>query len=243
LQHVFCDLARNLLNISGSLLEIIVFIIYFRGFPYMTRIFKSLALIAAVFSIAAGANAGVIVSAEATNVFESTVAGATKITFDGANACDGYASCSNLSVVQGNQSGVYAAPYLDSTKYSTVGGGQTSTFNLGAAADYFGLYWGSIDSYNTISFYLGTTLVQSFNGAPVVGLLQDGGQTSWASNRYINFNFVNATFDKVLLISGSNAFETDNHAFRKVSVSEPATLLLIGLGFFGLVAARRFKRA
>jgi len=209
----------------------------------MNRIFKSFAVIAAVLGMSAGANASVIVTAEAPNVFESTVSGVTKVTFDDANACNGYASCSNLSVVQGDASGVYAAPYLDTTKYSTVSGGQTSIFNLGAAADYFGLYWGSIDGYNTISFYLGATLVESFSGAPVVGLLQDGGQTSWASSRYINFNFVNATFDKVLLISGSNAFETDNHAFRKTSVPEPATLFLMGLGLFGLVAARRFKRA
>ncbi len=208
----------------------------------MNRIF-TFAFVIAALGLSAGANAGVIATAELPNVFESSVADATKVTFDGVNACTGYATCSNLTVVQGNSSGVYATPYLDSTKYSTVSGGQTSTFNLGFAADYFGLYWGSIDSYNTISFYLGNSLVQSFSGTPVAGLLQDGGQTSWASNRYINFNFVNATFDKVLLISGSNAFETDNHAFRKASVSEPMTLVLMGLGLFGLVAARRFKRA
>ena len=209
----------------------------------MNRIFKSFALVLAALGFSASVNAGVMVNAEAINVFESTISGVTKVTFDEANACNGYASCSNVNIVQGDSSGVYAAPYLDATKYSTVSGGQTSTFNLGFAADYFGLYWGSIDSYNTISFYLGNSLVQSFSGTPVAGLLQDGGQTSWASNRYINFNFVNATFDKVLLISGSNAFETDNHAFRKVaSVSEPMTLVLMGLGLFGLIATRRFNR-
>ena len=208
----------------------------------MNRIFKSFAVIVAVIGISAGANATVIVNAELANVFESSVAGVTNVTFND-GTCAGYASCSNETIVLGNSSGVYATPYLDATKYSTVAGGQTSTFNLGFAADYFGLYWGSIDSYNTISFYLGASLVQSFNGAPVAGLLQNGGQTDWLSNRYINFNFVNATFDKVLLISGSNAFETDNHAFRKASVSEPMTLVLMGLGLLGLVAARRFKRA
>jgi hypothetical protein len=220
-----------------------IFIIYFFEFSFMNRIFKSFALFSAVLGLSASVNAGVIATAELPNVFESTVAGATKVTFD-SGTCAGYAGCSNVSIVQGSSSGVYAAPYLDTTKYSTVSGGQTSTFNLGFAADYFGLYWGSIDSYNTISFYLGNSLVQSFSGTPVAGLLQDGGQTSWASNRYVNFNFVNATFDKVLLISGSNAFETDNHAFRKVaSVSEPMTLVLMDLGLFGLVATRRFKRA
>jgi len=208
----------------------------------MNRVFKCLAVIVTAVGISAGANAAVVVDAELANVFESSVAGATKVTFDD-GTCAGYASCSNETIVSGSSSGVYATPYLDTTKYSTVAGGQTSTFNLGFAADYFGLYWGSIDSYNTISFYLGDSLVQSFNGAPVAALLQNGGQTDWLSNRYINFNFINATFDKVLLISGSNAFETDNHAFRKASVSEPMTLVLMGLGLFGLVAVRRFNRA
>jgi hypothetical protein len=208
----------------------------------MVRIFKSFVFMVAAVGISTSVNAGVVVSAEAINVFESTVAGATKVTFND-GTCAGYASCSNVSIVQGNSSGVYAAPYLDTTKYSTVGGGKTSTFNLGTAADYFGLYWGSIDGYNTISFYLGNSLVQSFTGAPVVGLLQNGGQTGWSSNRYINFNFFNASFDKVLFFSSSNAFETDNHAFRKISVPEPMTLVLMALGLFGLVVARRFNRA
>ena len=207
----------------------------------MNRIFKSITLFTAAFGLSASVNAGVMVSSEAVNVFESTLVGATKVTFND-NTCAGYASCSNASIVEGNLGGVYAAPYLDTTKYSTVGGGQTSTFNLGVAADYFGLYWGSIDGYNTISFYLGSSLVETFTGAPVETLLSNGGQTDWRSNRYINFSFVNATFDKVLLSSTSNAFETDNHAFRKASVSEPMTLVLMGLGLFGLMAARRFKR-
>lgn len=208
----------------------------------MKRVLKSIVFVAAAFGISASVNAGVIVTAELPNVFESTVSGVTKVTFDD-GTCAGYASCSNVNIVQGNSSGVFAAPYLDATKYSTVGGGQTSTFNLGVAANYFGLYWGSIDSYNTISFYLGNSLVKSFTGAPVAGLLQNGGQTNWSSNRYINFNFVNANFDKVLLVSGNNAFETDNHAFRKASVPEPKTLVLMGLGLFGLIAVRRFKHA
>lgn len=226
---------------SNCWIKFFILIINFGVFLYMNGIFKLFVLGAAALGISISVNASVIVTAELPNVFESSVTGVTKVTFND-GTCAGYSSCSNASIVQGNLSGVYAAPYLDTTKYSTVSGGQTSTFNLGSAADYFGLYWGSIDSYNTISFYLGNSLVQSFSGTPVVGLLQNGGQTSWASNRYINFNFVNATFDKVLLISGSNAFETDNHAFRKASVPEPMTLVLMGLGLFGLVAARRVKR-
>jgi len=208
----------------------------------MNGVFKSLVSVLFAGSLALSAQASVIVTASAPGVLDSTVAGVTHVSFDN-GTCAGYASCSGLNVVSGSSSGVYAAPFNDTTKYSTVSGGASTTFNLGSVANYFGLYWGSIDGYNTISFYLGNAIVASYTGTPVTGLLQDGGQSSWASNRYINFNFVNATFDKVVLQSASNAFETDNHAFGKVSVPEPSTVLLMALGLFGLVATRRFNRA
>ena len=198
---------------------------------------KVLASLSLAGLVSTQAQASVIVNASAAGQLTTSVAGATTVNFE--NGCTGYLSCTNLNVVSGSQGGVYAAPYSDATKYSTVSGGQTTTFKLASAADYFGLYWGSIDTYNTISFYLGNTLVQSYSGAPVLGLLSNGGQTSWSSNRYINFFFQNSVYDTVKLYSGSNAFETDNHAFRKSSVPEPTPLILLGVGLLGLAFARK----
>src|SRR5262245_37590721 len=62
------------------------------------------------------------------------------------------------SVVTGSISGQTAAPAGDATPYLTVAyPAQSGTMlaTLGASYNYFGLYWGSIDNYNTLKFYNG----------------------------------------------------------------------------------------
>ena len=73
----------------------------------------------------------------------------------------------------------------------------------------FGLYWGSVDPFNTISFYEGATLVASYSGANVSPLFSNGNQGSFGSNGYVEFSGV-GPFNKVVLGSTSNAFELDN---------------------------------
>jgi len=220
----------------------------------MNRIFKSFALFVAAVGMSATASA-ITITASAINQTTSSVAGVTNVTFDN-GTCNGYASCSgSYKIVSGFSSGQYAAPYFapsDTTKYLTVGNyfgnGNEATLKLGSTANYFGLFWGSIDNYNSISFLLGNLSVASYSGTNVVNataqsLAANGGQQAWSSNRYINFDFGSAKFDTVILKSTGMAFESDNHAFRKMSVPEPMTVMLMALGLFGLVVARRFKQA
>ena len=67
-------------------------------------------------------------------------------------------------------SGVYAQPggpyptnpQGDNTPYLSVpstDGNGTVTLTLSSAYNYFGLYWGSMDDYNTLTFYSGGFLV------------------------------------------------------------------------------------
>jgi VCBS repeat-containing protein len=118
-------------------------------------------------------------------------------------------------VVLGSSS-VTAAPFIgplpghqDTTNYLSIGGGGTETITFESDQNVFGLYWGSVDPFNTISFYEGTTLVASYNGANVSPLFSNGNQGSFGSNGYVEFSGV-GPFNKVVLGSTSNAFELDN---------------------------------
>jgi len=209
----------------------------------MNRILKSFAFAIAAFGVSVSAQA-VTVSASAIGETTSNVAGVTTVTFDG-NNCAGYASCTgDFAIVSGSASGLYATPYSDNSLYLSVPNPsqstQTAVLGLGTTANYFGLFWGSIDTYNIISFFLGNTEVASYNGGQLPDLTADGNQTAWSSNRYINFDFGAEKFDTVKITSHGYAFESDNHSFR-AAVPEPTTLLLMGLGLFGLIAIRRFK--
>ncbi|HCS62693.1 MAG TPA: PEP-CTERM sorting domain-containing protein [Cellvibrio sp.] len=202
-----------------------------------------LASAAALFLAASVAHAAPIVSLSALGETTTSVAGATTIDF---NSGCGYATCSgDFQIVLGSVSGLYAQPAGTNTDYLTVPNPISSgsaTFTLGAESDYFGLYWGSIDSYNSISFYLDGSLISTYDGSDLVGQFANGNQVSYSSNRYINFDFGNTKFDTVKLTSTSFAFESDNHAFRNLAtVPEPSTLLLVLGGLLSLAGVRLRK--
>ena len=83
------------------------------------------------------------------------------------------------AVVSGSVDGKYSAPggvdgiNKDITKYMTVPdptGGSTGSIratDLGGVYNYFGLWWGSIDTYNTFTFYKNDAVVLSFTGTEV----------------------------------------------------------------------------
>ncbi len=190
------------------------------------------------------AHATVIYTLEDANVHATQFAGATTVNFND-GTCGAYASCwgVNASIVSGSEPGVYAAPYGIGDSYVTVGQGGSATFNLSSSYDYFGLYWGSADTYNHLSFFLNGAPVGSFSGNELAPLMASGDQTSYSSNRFVNFLFSGGDrFDRVTLTSDGYAFETDNHAFgNTTSVPEPSTALLFAVGALPLLL--RKKRA
>jgi hypothetical protein len=174
------------------------------------------------------------------------VAGATVQTFAGAGLPAGYSG--NGSVVSGSVGGLYAAPAGNSTQYLTVptsGGSGSVTAQFGGSYSYFGLYWGSMDDYNRLSFFSGNAQNPFFSvtGSQVIAALNLlGNQTAPGSNRYVNFQFAPGQgFDRIEFISNGYAFESDNHAVA--NVPEPGTLALFGAALLGAgVARRRLRR-
>lgn len=203
----------------------------------------------AATSIAFGASTAhalPIVTLSATGQTTTSVAGTTTVTFNDGTC--GYASCSgNYRIVQGTTS-YRAQPAGTTGRYLAVPNpiaSGSATFALGTTASYFGLYWGSIDAYNTISFLLGGIVVATYSGTDLVGAFANGNQVSLSSNRYINFEFGSELFDAVRLTSTNYAFESDNHAYRVAtarlpggSVPAPGPLALFGFGLIALALGR-----
>jgi voltage-gated potassium channel Kch len=206
----------------------------------MKLIGKAVSIAVLAAAAVSTANAGYITTFTAGQT--TTVAGATVYTFEGGKPANytGAGSVVNFSVDGGT-----AAPAGDSSFYYTVAYPQqtgTGTFNAspGASYNYFGLYWGSIDDYNTLNFFSGGNLIASITGSNVIAAgTALGDQTAPGSNRYVNFLF-DTSFDRIDFSTTQYAFESDNHAFA--SVPEPATLGLFGLGLLGAGMARRRKK-
>jgi len=155
-----------------------------------------------------------------------------------------------------------AAPYVgpptfagaDETNFLSIGPTDIShdpqTIVYPTTRNFFGLYWGSVDAYNTIDFYLNGSLVASYTGASaavLTALSATGCQGSTDCNRYVVFD--GFSYDKVVLGSSglgasTPAFEVDNIASTS-AVPEPATwaMMLIGFAGIGFVAYRRTKKS
>lgn len=192
------------------------------------------------------------------NGISSNQPGVTTIDFNnGVAPTTGFAKYSSPvgtpTIVSGSVSGSYAKPVGDESKYLTIsptrnnvpGNTDSVTIDFDQALDYFGLHWGSVDTYNSIEFYSGISLLQSFAGTDIPGATGGGNQSSPQDNLFVNF-FADAgqTFNKVVLKSSGTAFESDNHAYRVANVPEPGSMLgLLAFGALGVgsFTKRKFK--
>ncbi len=151
--------------------------------------------------------------------------------------------------------GVYAQPAGVFGNYLAVSGKSAEgsvSLAFSVPENYFGLFWGSIDPYNSIKFLNDRDVVSAYSGdtiAKIVGLSSDGSQNSASSNRYINFYTGDSFFDQVILSTTNFNFEVADIAFGDPPVSvaavtavpEPSSLILLG-SVLPLMAVIRRKR-
>ena len=171
----------------------------------------------------------------------SSKAGATTIDF---NSTPG--NLTGGSLLTGSNLPTNVAPFGDATQYLAIGSSgplsTTAALNFGSAQTYFGLYWGSIDSANTLTFLDASNNVVATVFGPSPG---NGDQTAVGS-KYVNFDFTGGTFQSVMFTTSAATFELDNVAIGSFvsSVPEASTWTMLMVGFFGVgfAAYRRKSR-
>jgi hypothetical protein len=131
-------------------------------------------------------------------------------------------------ITAGNQG---ASPFGDTTNFlSVVGGGSTHVTITGAPAGQVSFFWGSVDTYNTITFNDGT----SFTGSQIIGLSPTGCQTSALCNAFVTFLAGPGGITSFDLTSSGNSFEADSFTTEVRGVPEPSTWAMMILGFMGV---------
>ena len=173
----------------------------------------------------------------------------------------------SAGLVTGSVSGQYAAPYLsgdngtgfgpggtnqgnglDATQYVTSGSTNANSNSRAEIAfntsmQYLGLLWGSVDTYNTLTFFLGSANVGSITGGQVTPSAT--GDRGLNGTFYVNINSTQP-FNRVVFSSSSFAFEFDNVAFAETPINPvpiPAAGWLLVSGLLGLLGVSRRRAA
>lgn len=176
----------------------------------------------------------------------------------------------NGSPVTGTYTGSYAILSADAyggangTKFiSTSGTSSSYTLTLDKPVNYFGLWFSALDAGNSLNFYNGKDLVDTFSASNFIGMVGPCSGNAYCGNpnngldaaeqfAYLNFYDPTGTFNKIVFDqdTSSGQFESDNQAVASLTSApggtpvsgvtpEPATLFLFGTGLLGFAGLFR----
>ena len=139
---------------------------------------------------------------------------------------------------------LYSVVPVSTGIYSSVSRNGSATFDFGGPHRVLEFVWGSIDKFNSLTFYLGGLQVDTFQfttlaSAQAVGFV--GGRSMGRDSmtaRIINIG-AGGTFDRVVFRSTEDAFEFANLTAAQVPVPAGGLLLMGALGGLAFVRRRR----
>lgn len=112
-------------------------------------------------------------------------------------------------IYNGTTSGVAAAPYTptgpQTSNYFAAEPNGTVSINYAASQQYFGILWGSVDTYNTLTFYNGSHEVGQLTGSAITANAR--GSQGANGSYFVNANFDGVTYNRVVASSSNPAFE------------------------------------
>lgn len=216
----------------------------------MLRLPQTLATVAVATLLSAGvAEAAIVPISSAPETYSTDVAlnSANLVcTFDVACVGPFTVALAGNAAIQTGSNALGAAPPGDGSAYLTVAPGGTAILSAGGAfINSLSFFMGSPDTYNMISFFNGSTLLQTITGANFNGATPNGDQSV---GQRISFGGLPSNVTSVSFTSASPAFELDRimATSAALGVPEPATWGMIILGFgmvgMGLRMRRRVMR-
>ena len=197
-----------------------------------------LAVIAAL-AISGTANATVTISGYNAGQLIAPAGNTTVDNFEGGALPAGY-TFSGGTLFNGTMPNIHDAPTGDLTEYVAIlGGPGVATLTLPTNVQTLSMYIGSLDDFNSISFFTGANvLVNTITGSALREFASGGPDVDVADGRFF-FNLSTSNIDKITFGSTSNSFELDNIA---ASVPEPGVWAMMVLGMGGLGYALRRRR-